>query len=173
MFVSTRSSRTSNRPSRVVLGVAAMTMALSGTLLATGAASAAPTLSHGSVPYTPTITKTPGAGCSAVIGATKLPQTRPMDYRVKVDIKRFGRNCGSFLLAVKWTNTTTGGTGGQYQTVLPDGSVEGFSDNILDGFGFAPGAGRITSTITTYSKSDEEGEIALPNIPGRSIFTLY
>ncbi len=171
MSVTTRSSRMSTRAQRLALAVATTTVALSGAVMATGAASAAPTVAQGSVPYTPTITKTPGVGCFAVVTATKLPQTRSGSYRVKVDVKRSGLNCGDFYLAVNWKNTSTGGSGGQVQKVDARGDTT-FPDNILEGFGFAPGAGKVDSTITTYSKYDEEGDVALPNIPGRANFTL-
>ncbi|MBJ7289094.1 hypothetical protein [Williamsia sp.] len=114
-----------------------------------------------------------GAGCSAVIGAVKLPQTVANQYRVKVRVQRFGTNCGIFKLSVDWRNATAGGTGGQIFDVNPDGSVQGAPDNVLDGFGFGPGAGIIDATIHTYSKYDEEGEVALPSIPGKAVFALY
>ena len=107
-----------------------------------------------------------------MIKATKLPQTRSGAYQVKVDIKRFGSNCGDFYLAVNWKNTTTGGSDGQIQKVDAQGNT-GFPGNVLEGFGFAPQPGKVISTITTYSKYDEEGDIALPNIPGKARFTLY
>ncbi|MGJ0121220.1 hypothetical protein ACQ7HM_18600 [Williamsia sp. MIQD14] len=170
-MISTRSG--SHRLHTLIAATVVAAGAVTGAAGAATAAPAAPTVYTGAVPYSPTLTVTPGFACFAVINATKLPQTRAMDYRVKVQISRFGANCGAFKLAVNWRNLTTGGHDGQIQTVRPDGSIEGFPDNILDGFGFAPGAGRVESTITTYSKYDESGDIKLPNLPGRATFSLY
>ncbi|KQR98607.1 hypothetical protein ASG12_09285 [Williamsia sp. Leaf354] len=149
------------------------TGAITGAAGVATAAPAAPAINTGAVAYSPTLTVTPGFACFAVINATKLPQTKAGQYRVKVQISRFGANCGAFKLAVTWRNLTNGNSDGQIQTVRPDGSVEGFPDNILDGFGFGPGAGRVASTITTYSKYDESGETTLPNLPGKATFSLY
>ncbi|MBE7161178.1 MAG: hypothetical protein INR72_08020 [Williamsia herbipolensis] len=126
-----------------------------------------------SVAYSPTLTIRPGPiGCAALIQTTKLPQTRSGAYRVQMKVVPFGIGCGSFKVAVDWRNTTAGGTGGQVNTVLPDGSIEGAPGGVIDGFGYAPGAGRIVSTIHTYSQYDEAGEQQLPHIAGTATFTL-
>lgn len=171
MNAPTRPTRLTRSMQRAALVVAATTTAVIGAAGATSVAEAAPYT--GAVPYTPTITTTPGAGCSAVITATKLPQTVANQYRVKVRVSRFGSNCGAFLLGVNWKNSTIGGTGGQIFEVAPDGTVDGAPDNVLDGFGFAPGAGRVVATITTYSKYDESGQVTLPNVAGHAVFALY
>lgn len=126
-----------------------------------------------SVPYTPTLTIRPGpTGCAALIQTTKLPQTRPGAYRVQMKVIPFGVGCGSFLVSVTWRNTTTGGSDGQINEVAPDGTFQGAPNGVIDGFGYAPQAGNVVSTVHTYSKYDEAGEQQLPHIAGTATFTL-
>ncbi|MEH3155067.1 MAG: hypothetical protein PGN29_06850 [Gordonia paraffinivorans] len=83
-----------------------------------------------------------------------------------------GVGCGKFLVSVSWRNLTIGGTGGQIETVNPDGSIESAPDGVLTGFGYAPGAGRVAGRVDTYSQYDEAGEKQLPHIAGTATFTL-
>ncbi|SIR69384.1 hypothetical protein [Williamsia sterculiae] len=164
-----------NTSARRALGRRAATLAVcvaaasGAAVVGTGAAQAAP---GDTVQYSPTFTVTPGFLCGARIDATKIPGAQKGTYRVKAHVQRFGFNCGTFKVGVDWKNTTTGSHDGQIDTVLPDGSIAGAPDGVLDGFGYGPGVGKVESTITTYARYDEGAVTPLPNIPGRATFTL-
>lgn len=121
--------------------------------------------------FTPTFTGVPGGLCGAVINATKLPQTKPGEFEVKVSVNHFGFACGEFNLAIDWKNLDTGRTSSQIQLVEANGIVEKFRNNVISGSGLAPGAGRVEAFIRT-TDSFYPNRVNLPHIAGRATFTV-
>lgn len=138
-------------------------------LLGAGTASAEGA-SDTNVRFSPTISFVPNA-CGAVIDATEIAVEQG-EFAVKVAINRAGPDCGAFQLYINWRNLDTGLINGEAATVNADGTIVGAPDNVISGFGMAPGVGRVSATIETGKAPGYPQREPLPNIAGRATFTL-
>lgn len=102
------------------------------------------------VQFNPTLARTPGNGCAAIINAETVPQPQAGQLGVRVKIVQTGQNCEPYRVSVRWKNLDTGVSNGQSHKVV-DGVVEHAPDGVITGMGMAPGPGRVEATIVATS----------------------
>ncbi|WP_240505047.1 hypothetical protein [Nocardia mangyaensis] len=145
------------------------TMAATAALIGfSGPAAALPT--DPTVQFTPTISRTPGANCAAILNAWTVPQPKSGEFGVKVKITQTGDFCQTYRVAVNWRNLDTGRTNGQSHRVV-NGELEHAPDGVITGMGMGPGAGRVEAWIVTTDETLPEHQ-ELEHISGRASFTL-
>lgn len=120
--------------------------------------------------FTPTISRTPGANCAAIINAQTVPQPQSGTFGVRVAITQVGDFCQRYQVAVRFRNLDTGVTNGQSHPV-ENGQLLYAPDNVIVGFGTAPGKGRVEAWIVTTDESLPQHQ-ELEHIAGRATFTL-
>ncbi|MFE3541923.1 hypothetical protein ACFXK0_02995 [Nocardia sp. NPDC059177] len=133
-----------------------------------GPATALPT--DPEVQFTPTISRTPGANCAAIINAWTVPQPQSGQFGVKVEITQTGDSCQLYRIAVRWRNLDTGYSDGQSHAV-ENGELRHAPDGVITGMGMGPGAGRVEAWIVTTDDSLPQHQ-ELEHISGRATFTL-
>lgn len=133
-----------------------------------GPAAALP--SDPTVQFTPTVSRTPGANCAAILNAWTVPQPQSGQFGVKVKITQTGDFCQTYRVAVHWRNLDTGRTNAQSHRVV-NGVVEHAPDGVITGMGMGPGAGRVEAWIVTTDETLPEHR-ELEHISGRANFTL-
>ncbi|MFB8282077.1 hypothetical protein [Nocardia colli] len=120
------------------------------------------------VHFSPTLTRAmPGGGdCAAIINAETVPQPQAGTFGVRLKITQTGERCGAYRVAVRWRNLDTGIENGQSHRVT--GTVIDAKDNIITGFGTAPGVGRVEAHIVTTTEDHRDME----HLSGDATFTL-
>lgn len=109
----------------------------------------------------------PGGGdCAAIINAETVPQPQAGTFGVRLKITQTGERCGAYRVAVRWRNLDTGIENGQSHRVT--GTVIDAKDNIITGFGTAPGVGRVEAHIVTTTEDHRDME----HLSGDATFTL-
>ncbi|MFB7875995.1 hypothetical protein ACFC06_12135 [Nocardia sp. NPDC056064] len=155
----------SSLPRRAGIATLAAVAALVGL---TGPATAIP--SDPTVQFTPTLSRTPGANCAAIINASTVPQPQSGQFGVKVNITQTGDFCQSYRIAVRWRNLDSGYSDGQSHRV-ENGALVGLPDGVITGMGMGPGAGRVEAWIVTTDETLLQHQ-ELEHISGRASFTL-
>jgi hypothetical protein len=120
--------------------------------------------------FTPTLSRTPGANCAAIINAQTVPQPQSGTFGVRVAITQTGDFCQRYQVAVRFRNLDTGVSNGQSHPV-ENGQILHAPDNVIVGFGTAPGKGRVEAWIVTTDESLPQHQ-ELEHISGRASFTL-
>ncbi|MFC8380758.1 hypothetical protein [Nocardia sp. NPDC057272] len=120
--------------------------------------------------FTPTLSRTPGANCAAIINAQTVPQPQSGTFGVRVAITQTGDFCQRYQVAVRFRNLDTGYSDGQSHPV-ENGQILHAPGNVIVGFGTAPGKGRVEAWIVTTDESLPQHQ-ELEHIAGRASFTL-
>ncbi|MEU7145121.1 hypothetical protein ABZ942_37155 [Nocardia sp. NPDC046473] len=132
----------------------------------TGPAVASPT--DPVVHFSPTLTRIPGGGdCAAIINAETVPQPQAGTFGVRVKITQTGQRCGAYRVVVRFKNLDSGYSDGQSHRVDGNGVIDA-PDNVITGFGTAPGVGRVEARIITTFEDHREMEY----LAGDAAFTL-
>ncbi|GAB4584992.1 hypothetical protein Ntsu_28240 [Nocardia sp. IFM 10818] len=135
----------------------------------TGPATALP--SDPATIFSTTLTRVPGPSCAAIINATVVPQPQSGVFGVRVRITQDGEFCSAYRVAVVWRNLDSGYSDGQSHRVNERGVLEHTPDNVITGFGTAPGAGRVEARIVAQYDDGTQRELE-DQISGTATFTL-